>query len=345
MTRDDLKAKTAGTILGVAIGDALGLPCECKSPAGIRNLFGFVDRYVTNEFHGYREVAKRAPGTVSDDTQLTLAMLDSFTRKRGYDIKDIALAHVEAWEGRWGTPVGWGGSTREACQRIKAGEKETFSPKGAGNGTCMKIAPLSLYSVYKTIVTAQKRFTNSFNASLLKKCREITLLTHGDPRCIVAAYCQARMVIRAIQNEIPQVTGEIADLFLKDAQYAEAHLRSEWPDNQPLSERMKVFLAPEQFLRETELVSVDICSNHSSFVMNSYPLVAYCVSKYLPYRNFKHAVTMTVNAGADADSNGSMVGAIMGGWLGVYEIPSDLLSGVKIWREIYRCAKNFHLAL
>ncbi len=267
--------------------------------------------------------------------------MDSFTRIAGYDLEDIRKAHVEAYAGKWGKPVGWGGSTRKAVELMKEGQRVTATPEGAGNGTCMKIAPLAIYCVYKTLSTPHKKFTNSFNASLLKKCREISFLTHGDPRCIVASYCQSRMIIRALQGELPEHTRWIAKLFIDDALYVENKLNVEWPEGDLLSDRMALFLTPEMFTKDVNTVSVEICQGQSSFVNNSYPLVAYCASKYIPYKNFRHAIFQTINAGADADSNGSMVGAIVGADLGLAGIDIDLAKDLKSWRVILHSIKEF----
>lgn len=337
-----LREKTLGSILGVAIGDAMGLPCECKSPAIIREMFGYVDTYVSNKNHAYKSVAKRGPGTISDDTQLTLALMDSFTR--GYSVEDLAKVHVEAYEGKWGPPVGWGGTTRKSVELIKTCQAQTFVIDGAGNGPCMKIAPLGILYAYKCRQLKAGKFTSAHNASLLKRCGEITRITHGDPRCIVAAYCQARMVIRALQNEIPEFSRQIAALFIEDAKYAESKLQ--FPDEMDLlSRRLSEFLTNDMFLLDTTTVSVRICQNQSSFVMNSYPLVAYCASKYLPFKNFSHAITQTINSGADSDSNGAMVGAIVGGYLGYTGIPYEMVKGLRQWKLVLKEARRFEEAI
>jgi ADP-ribosylglycohydrolase len=350
LDREKLKYKAMGALWGGAIGDVMGLPVECKSPHTIRQLFGFVDEFVDNRHHNYKEVARRAKGTMSDDTQLPRAMMDSLIRRSGYDLDDIRQAHVEAYEGKWGKPVGWGKTTRQACEKIKEGHTLSYIPEAAGNGPCIKIGPLAIYGCFKTMTTPHGRFTNSFNASLLKKCREVTLISHGDPRCIVAAYCHARAIIRALQDEIlppgrPQVPQHIAKMFIEDAEYAEQRLNLPWPEDKPLSARLREILTTENFNRETYLVSIDICTHQSAFIYNSYPLVAYCVSKYLPYRNFRHAVTMTVNAGADADSNASMVGTIMGAFVGLHSLPPDLIKGIKGWRDLLFQIKKFVVSI
>lgn len=348
MNRELLRDKTLGCLFGVFIGDALGLPIETMGPIEIRTMFGYVDNYIRNKNHKWKNIAKRSSGTVSDDTQLSLTLMDSIVRSKGYNIHDLMKAHIEAMDGKWGQPVGWGSSTRQSVQRMKDGIFPTTVTEGAGNGTCMKIAPLAIYCVYKTLNTSVGKFTNSFNASLLKKCKEITLLTHGNPMCIVAAYCQARMIIRAIQDEIPKTPKAIANLFITDAEFSEQYLIG-WHDDKRLSNRLIAILngylvdgiSVEPLKMNTADVSVLICTEKSSFVYNSYPLVAYCVCKYMPYQNFRYAVTETVNAGADADSNASMVGAIMGAMLGFHNIPHVLITGLKNQQNLMIQSKNF----
>lgn len=346
MNNDLLTDKVVGCIAGACIGDTMGLSAECQSPDDIINHFGYIDTMVSNEFHKYPSVASRPPGTISDDSQLTLAMM--YALSIGYDISIIKQAHVAAWQGQWGKPVGWGGSTKLAVVAMQEGNYYKPSSTCAGNGSAMKIAPLAIYSIARCRATPHKRFTNSFNASLLKKVKEITLLTHGDYRCVVATYCQARMIIRAIQQELPLESEKLAQIFITDAEYAESKLNIEWPlpdsDNLQdgkLSTRLKSILLIKhqidgiqnppisQFDLDTSIISKRICTHQSSYIMNSYPLVAYCVCKYLKYRNFMKAITETINAGADADSNGAMVASIVGGYLGMHQIPMAVFRKIR----------------
>jgi ADP-ribosyl-[dinitrogen reductase] hydrolase len=342
MTADFLCNKMFGCLMGMFEGDAMGLPAECQSPLSIRNNLGYVDTMLPNKLHPFKSVASRPAGTISDDSQLTLALMDSLGR--GYDLDDIKKSHVAALDSKWGKPVGWGKSTRNAVTAIKNNE---WSPptQGSGNGTVMKIAPLAIYSIMRCHTTSVGKYTNSFNASLFKKCREISELTHGDPRCTVATYCQARMIIRAFQQEftLPLMPLAIADLFIKDAEYAESKLNVVWPQDGLLSNRMKEIMwtmttgpfasisvgGLSPLLLDTAYVSTQICVEHSSYIMNSYPLVAYCIAKYLPSRNFMRIVCETINAGGDADSNGAMAGAIAGALLGQSRVPLPLFKQIK----------------
>ena len=59
--------RLAGTLLGVALGDALGLPCEGMSARSIARRFGAVDRF--------RLLGQT--GFVSDDTEQTALIAQS----------------------------------------------------------------------------------------------------------------------------------------------------------------------------------------------------------------------------------------------------------------------------
>lgn len=312
MFTNTTKEKAEACLWGVCIGDALGLPVECKSPEQIRSNFGYVDKFVHNGMHNYGKITKLPPGSWSDDTQLSLAMMHSLSDQ--YDIQKIKKSHVLAFKGKWVSPIGWGKSTREACKKLSnnINSEHTFTPNGAGNGPLIKIAPLAIYEHVKASQTKLNKFTNALNPSLLKKCKEISNLTHDNDMCIVAAYTHAKMIIRAIQDELPNNTSDLANMIIQDSKKAEHLLGSETN----LSNRLIDILTTSNFRMETIHISEDICTEASSYVFNSYPLVAYCCAKYIPYKNFRLAVLETVNAGADADSNASMVGAVMGAYLG-----------------------------
>lgn len=344
----ELKYRTYGCLWSVFIGDAGGLPVECKSPTQVRDLFGYITKYVTNKYHPYKNVAVQPAGTISDDGQLSLSIMCSLERKRSYDIDDIKKARIEAYQGMWGPPVGWGHSTKSSCENIINNITPTFVEGSAGNGPPIQITPLGIYSVYKTLRTPHKKFTNSFNHSLLKKCLEISRISHSDYACVVASYCQARMVIRAMQNETPKTTLGLAKLFIADAEFAENTLtltyKAPW-DTGLLSERLKQFCCQEMFDMDVRYVSTKICHDHSSFIQNSYPLTAYCVCKYLPFNNFQFAFSEIISAGSDADSNASMALSVIGASLSYYSIPTHLIKSIKKYPFLMKMIQSFEQSL
>lgn len=338
---NNVRDRATGAIIGSLIGDAMGLPVEDKSSDEIQKLFGYIDTYVSNEYQIFANIRKRSPGTLSDDSQLTLAFMDSLIRCKGYNLKDLIMSYIEAYDGKFGRKCGWRDSAALSCEKMKRQEKPFCSQESSDNTVATHISPFALYCVYQTLFTQEKRFTDGFNASLLKKCQALTELYYSDPSCAVATYCQCRMIIRAVQDEIPETFADISQLFIVDAEYAESKIEHiKWKLSDAISRLLDT--CNEGFYDyDTRSISKALGEENYSSIKHSYLLVIYCISKYSPYRNFQYAVTETINAGGDSDSNGAMVGAFMGAQLGYHNIPSELVRGLTNYQKLMRFTQNF----
>jgi ADP-ribosyl-[dinitrogen reductase] hydrolase len=141
----DLANRYAGVLLGLACGDALGGPVEFQSRDAI------AARYPT----GLREFVgggwlNLAPGEVTDDTQLTLALCRALGAD-GLDLDALAAEFI-AWYDSG--PKDIGHTTRAALAALKAGTPPTESGeaarravgpgKAASNGAVMRCAPVAL---------------------------------------------------------------------------------------------------------------------------------------------------------------------------------------------------------
>ena len=151
-------------LLGVAIGDALGVPVEFQP----RGSFHVAD------MQGYG-THNQPPGTWSDDTSLALCLADSLLR--GFDTAGIARNFVR-WhdEGAFtahGNVFDIGISTAKAIRRLKAG----VAPEQAGcagvnengNGSLMRIAPLVFYVANRP---QEERFETVRKASSITHAHE-----------------------------------------------------------------------------------------------------------------------------------------------------------------------------
>ena len=79
--RRDFLKQVYGGILGLAVGDALGVPVEFMSRQEI-------SKDPVSSMRGYG-THDQPMGTWSDDTSLTLALMDSIVEKGGIDYTDI----------------------------------------------------------------------------------------------------------------------------------------------------------------------------------------------------------------------------------------------------------------
>ena len=125
--------KLKGAIYWLAVGDAIGVPYEFQS----RGTFNCTDMI------GYG-THKQPKGTWSDDTSMTLALMDSINRCNGrIDVKDIRKAFKDWMNNADYTPFGEVfdiGGTTELALTIGFGIN---NPEANGNGSLMRTIPLA----------------------------------------------------------------------------------------------------------------------------------------------------------------------------------------------------------
>lgn len=162
MSPDDHHDRIEGTLLGTAVGDALGLPAEGLSPTAIARRFGRIDRY---HFLG-------RTGFVSDDTEQSALVAQCLARH-----PDDAAACVRAFRRAllgWFLRLPWGigMATLRACVRIALGFSES-GVASAGNGAAMRSA-----IVGAALPDPARRRTLS---------DALARVTHTDPRAVAGA--------------------------------------------------------------------------------------------------------------------------------------------------------------
>ena len=156
--------KLYDAIMGLVVGDALGVPFEFKT----RDTFRVTDM-VGYGTHG------QEPGTWSDDSSLALATLESIGRCKKIDPADIMknfadwlydacfTAHNEVFD--------VGGTTRDAIAKYrKTGKATNCGGKGYndnGNGSLMRILPLAFIPHTKMDVYNVSALTHAHDISVM----------------------------------------------------------------------------------------------------------------------------------------------------------------------------------
>lgn len=129
--------RALAAFIGFAIGDALGATVEFMTPAEIASQYGVHDAIVGGGW------LRLAPGQVTDDTAMSLALGRSLLRHRGLDVRDVC-EEFAAWL-RTG-PVDVGSTCRRGIRRYitKGTVAGEFFEGDAGNGAAMRVLPLAL---------------------------------------------------------------------------------------------------------------------------------------------------------------------------------------------------------
>ena len=290
-------------LLGIAIGDALGVPVEFKSRAYLR------ENPVTEmiEFG----VHNQAKGTWSDDSSLSFCLADSLARN-GYDLKDIA-SRILAWfnDGLWtahGKVFDIGGQTRSAIDELTAIFKHrTFeelnnrvsdNEYANRNGALMRILPV----VFETLdLGIEEKY------QLIK---EVGCLTHGHIRSTIACFILIIMAEELIKGQTKWAAYLVMQQKVKNS-FERLHI--------PAMEQQKFtrILAFNISSFEAEEIKSD------GYVVHSLEASLWSVLKNDTY---KRTVLAAVNLGEDTDTIGAIAGGLAGLIYGVSNIPTK-------WKE------------
>ncbi len=170
-TMGALKDHIYGCLVGVAAGDAMGMPTSLMSRQAIREMFpNYIEDFLpAPEGHVIHD--GMAAGQITDDTQHTLLIADSILEKRRVDPHDIA-ARLMAWAEAMGAfeSLIVGPSSLRALHRLRSGIPiEEAGVTGDTNGACMRISPAGIYGrgdLEKTVDAVAAACTPTHNTNI-----------------------------------------------------------------------------------------------------------------------------------------------------------------------------------
>lgn len=294
----------------IAYGDAAGLPVEAMSAEQISENYGRITELQAPSDHPFFPGSAR--GTVSDDTQLSLAVAESLIRTGGFSLKSLAAGHVAAYRQTprtaEGAPCGWGGSTIKAMERMISGvsPRESGEKDKAGNGVVMKMAPLVVWQVLGEVDKRTRRgqydlLTNmTHNSEIARICTRL----HGE---VLSALLEERTVSEAADRFIQ---GLAVNGFSRESELLYQAVNHPCQTDEELVKRYAAgksgkdygFYAPE-----TLAIAYDIFLGAGG--------------------DMSAAVYRAVNLGGDSDSTASIVAAMIACQSGgVYKEPPDMES-------------------
>ena len=132
-----------GSLLGLAVGDALGTTLEFKPPG----TFEPISEIVGCGPYGLK------PGEWTDDTSMALCLAESLIERRGFDPIDQLERYVDWWQNGHLSSTGEcfdiGNTTLAALECFKRTGKPCgqTSEYSAGNGSIMRLAPVPMFYV------------------------------------------------------------------------------------------------------------------------------------------------------------------------------------------------------
>lgn len=316
-----LLRRITGCLVGVAIGDAFGMPWELCSYDEIlelteyRGVTGLQDIPVgkTRKIPDLRKVRL---GETTDDWMLTRAVAESLIRCRGLDLYDQALVHVAAYEQ---STIGWGGTTKDAIAELKLWfdsrgvhgrsplEPALFTKetRGKGNGVLMKIAPLAC------MLSCQDAPIALIHSPQFPDMLNLERMTHRDTNALgIIGFLMLCMGPSFASRMKPMPEALLTDFKI----LALTHVGTLF--EQETSEQ-------EEF---PSAESVRRTFGTSSLASESGPFAVATMLRH--QQDFRGGILEAINAGGDTDTNASIVGAMIGAQVGIEGIPPEWIEAV-----------------
>lgn len=299
------KNKAIDALLGVAIGDALGVPFEFRSSQAMKN-------NPCTDMVGYGTY-DQPPGTWSDDSSLTFCLAEALTE--GYDLKQMA-ANFVAWRYKnyWTAHnelFDIGRTTRlaindllEILENKRFEELTVLKYQGDeydnGNGSLMRILPLLFYIKGKPI------------AEQFDIIRDVSALTHRHIRGAMCCLIYLRLAEHVLNGK-----EKLEAYFLMQKEILEFWEAIDFSQNES-----KLFVR----LIEADIRDLPMTELRSGgYVMESIQASIWC---FLQRDTYAEVVLTAINLGHDTDTTGAIAGGLAGLYYGQEGMPSEWISAI-----------------
>ena len=299
-----------GAIFGLAVADALGVPVEFepreklqKNP--VDKMLGF----------GSHAVPK---GTWSDDTSMALCTLNSIAKKGKIDLVDNILEFSKWAEDGYMTPHGEMfdiGRTTLAALRNYWKSKDVYTCGGKsdydnGNGSLMRIIPVSLYNHFKNLSKKES----------IRNVHEVSALTHAHERSLIACGIYdfiVRELIKCPEKESVYIALNKAQKYY--ANYNE------------IKRYNRIF--------DEDFINTNINQIKSSgYIVDTLEAAIWCL---LNTDSYKECALKAVNLGEDTDTVGAVAGGLAGILYGYDGIPKEWINTLVKCEMISKLCEEF----
>ena len=273
-----MKDRRRGTLIGLAVGDALGAAVEFKSPGSFKPVAGYRDG----------GPHRLEAGEWTDDTSMALALADSIATA-GWDLNDQANRYVEWWKkGKYSVndycfDIGY--TTRMALSNYldnkNALASGDTSERASGNGSIMRLAPVPIRYV--------EHYPHNIE-ELSRLAEESSIPTHASDQCRSACRYLATVLAALIQGEDRQ-----------------AVLSPTWKPLQHLNEIKPLHPTIQTVAQGSFRDKQPPAIQGSGWVVKSLEAALWA---FHDASSFEEAVLRAVNLGDDADTTGAICGQL-----------------------------------
>lgn len=297
-----------GCLLGLAVGDALGLPREGLSPRRGARLFPDLDR------HAF--LFRR--GLFSDDTEHACLTAQALLASGGVPtvFRDALARRLRWWFA--GLPAGIGRATLRACVRLWLSvPADRSGVHSAGNGPAMR-APLLGVCL------------GPDPATLGAFVRASTRITHTDPKAEYGAFAVAWAARRSAESRggLPTDPRRFAD-DVRAVLKGDVH-------SAKLFDLLDAMVISLEMGQPTERFAdtIELGRGVSGYMYHTVPIAFHAWLSHPD--DYRAAVQSAIRCGGDTDTVAAITGALVGARVGKAGIPPEWLAGIVDWPRSVR---------
>ncbi|MBR6024184.1 MAG: ADP-ribosylglycohydrolase family protein [Methanobrevibacter sp.] len=295
--------KVKDGIIGLVIGDALGVPVE----------FSYRETLQKDPVTGMRGYGtyNMPPGTWSDDSSMTIATMASIVNKKTIDYDDMMREFLDWIENgkytQYGDTFDFGITTYNGLLNYKNGTDPILcggtGERDNGNGSLMRILPLAFIPNidYDTI-------------------ENVSGLTHGHLRSKIACAFYVEIAKSMIENELS------IDEHIK---LAGDKIKEYYKDSDELNHFKRIF---NDDLNDENTIS------SKGYVISTFESVVYSLKAT---DNFRDALLKSVNLGRDTDTVGAICGGLAGIFYGYDSIPIDWIESIPEINQVLELCERY----
>lgn len=303
-------------IIGLAIGDAMGVPGEFKDREELKN------NPITDMIDG--GIHRQPIGSFSDDTSMTLATMDSIIEKGKIDTEDMAKKFVNWYRNGEYTATNKlfdiGDTTKQALAKFELKIDKAINCGGIGeydngNGSLMRILPIVYYLHYKGLLQ-DKEIKNLID--------DVSSITHKHEISILGCYIYSRYCMFILDGKDKnEAYNEIKSLnFNMFSDYS-------------LSKYHRILREDISILQEKDIFS-------DGYVVHTLEAVLWL---FLNSDDYNNTILKAVNLGHDTDTVAAITGSLLGIYYGFDSINDKWKESLKKYHYIIDMCEEFEKIL
>ena len=283
----ELRLRYRGSLLGLAVSDAVGTTLEFKPPgtfSPIQDMIG------GGPF-------SLMPGQWTDDTSMALCLAESLISRQGFD----PIHQLETYL-RWyhqghlssnGVCFDIGSTVRQALLNFED-TREPYcgatNPRSAGNGSIMRLAPVPLFYARQP-------------EEAIAKSADSSRTTHGAATAVDACRYLGGLIVGAVNGVSKEEL--LSEFYCPIPGYWQEH---------PLVDEIAEIAAVSFKRREPPAIK------GTGYVVKSLEAALWAFYKS---NSFREGCLLAVNLGDDADTTGAVYGQLAGAFYGEDGIPEN----------------------